>query len=62
MVVIPLQVKVSMGGLAVHSNRKGIVCLRCNWGIKEGNGLISLANFNSKFDCWIYAIDMFQEC
>ena len=48
--------------LAVHSYGKGIICLRCNKGIKEGNGPISLITFNSKPACWIYAIDMVQEC
>ena len=51
-----------MGGLVVHSNGKGIVCLRYFQGIKERNGPISLIIFHCKFDCQIYAIDMVQKC
>ena len=51
-----------MGGLTVHSNGWGTVCLRCYQGIKEGNGPISLIALYCKLDCWIYTIDMIQKC
>ena len=62
LMAVPLQVLVSMCGLAVHCNRKGIVCLQCYQGIKEWDGPISLSTFYYKLDCWIYTVDVIQKC
>ena len=58
---IPLQVLVSMGGFSIHRNRKVIICLRYDQGIKEWDGTILLIIFYCKLYCWIYFIYVIQE-
>ena len=50
-----------MGGFAVHSNAKGIVCLWFDQGSQKRDSPILQITFDSELDAWSYTVHMIQE-